>query len=182
MTGAEATWLGDAALRVGLLVARGWAATWRVERPPFPVPEACVVSVWHADLLALGLLHAGEGFTVLASLSRDGERAAQAFTALGYRVVRGSSSRGGVRALLACRRIVAAGGRVALAADGPRGPAEVEKAGVEALALGANVPIVRVRLEGPCWRAGGWDRMRVPWPFARVRVHYEAVAARVTVS
>ena len=170
------------ALDAGLLLARAWAATWRIERGPFPVDGPCVVSVWHADLLALGLVHAGEGFTVLASLSDDGDRAARAFVSLGYGVVRGSSSRGGVRALRACRRVVAGGGRVALAADGPRGPAEVEKAGIFCIARGGAtaVPLVRVRLDARAWRAGGWDRMRVPWPFARVRVHYEVVEAPAT--
>jgi lysophospholipid acyltransferase (LPLAT)-like uncharacterized protein len=158
-------------------LARALAWTWRIERPSFPVAGPCVVSVWHADLLALGVLHAGEGFTVLTSLSRDGELAAGVFARLGYGVARGSSSRGGVAAVRACRRVLEAGGRVALAADGPRGPALVEKAGVRALAGGrasAAIPIVRARFcADRCWRAGGWDRMRVPLPFARVRVRYE---------
>lgn len=179
MWGSGRKLLRASCLHAGLLLARVWAATWRVERATFPVVGACVVSVWHADLLALGLIHAGERFTVLASLSDDGETAARAFSSLGYGVVRGSSSRGALTALRACRRVLEGGGRVALAADGPRGPAEVEKGGVGAIAGGTGVPVVRVRMDSRGWRAGGWDRMRVPWPFARVRVRYEVVAAHL---
>lgn len=108
----------------------------------------------------------------LASLSGDGEIVATALGALGYPVVRGSSSRGSVAALRALIATLAAGASPALAVDGPRGPAGRAHPGAEALAKRLNVPVVWGRIEAPGFRLRSWDRTLIPYPFARVRVRY----------
>lgn len=109
---------------------------------------------------------------VLSSLSRDGTLQAGILRRLGFVVLRGSSSRGGARALAALVRSVRRGLDAAFAVDGPKGPAGVVKPGVILAARrtgGVVVPIatsarwaIRVR------RA--WDRYLVPLPFSRVVV------------
>lgn len=154
------------------LLLRVLAATWRVERGDFPVDGACVLAFWHGEQLPMILLHRGRGITGVVSRSRDGERLAAVLLRLGYRVLRGSSSQGGALVLRAALALLAAGGRPALAVDGPRGPAGTVQPGAEALARRAGVPVVCGRVEARGWRAGSWDRFLVPWPFARVRVRY----------
>ena len=53
---------------------------------------------------------------------------------LGYLAVQGSSSRGGVRALIGAIRVLRAGGTVGFTPDGPRGPRRELKPGFLAAA------------------------------------------------
>lgn len=156
--------------RLLAICARLLAATWRVERPAWPVEGPCVAAFLHADLIPMIALH--RGMVGIVSASRDGALAAAALRHFGHDVVRGSSSRGGVAALRGARTALAAGRRVGITVDGPRGPAGVEKPGARALAAAAGVPLVFGEIEAPGLRLPTWDRMRVPWPFARVRVRY----------
>ncbi len=61
-------------------------------------PRHAIYLLWHEYLMfPLGLR--GKGLTVLISQHRDGELITQVMRHLGFRAVRGSSTRGGVRAL-----------------------------------------------------------------------------------
>src|SRR5260370_17073908 len=61
-------------------------------------PRHAIYLLWHEYLIfPLGLR--GKGMTVLISQHRDGELITQVMRHLGFRAVRGSSTRGGVRAL-----------------------------------------------------------------------------------
>src|SRR5439155_9716258 len=61
-------------------------------------PRHAIYLLWHEYLIfPLGLR--GKGLTVLISQHRDGELITQVMRHLGFRAVRGSSTRGGVRAL-----------------------------------------------------------------------------------
>lgn len=153
-------------------VARALAWTWRVTCPPWPVDGPCVAAFLHGEQLPLVLLHRDQGFTGMASRSRDGALLAGVLTRLGFGVVRGSSSRGGADALVAALHVLRGGGRVAIAVDGPRGPAGRAAPGAAALARNASVPLVVVRVGARGWRARSWDRFLVPWPFTRVTVCY----------
>ena len=148
------------------------AATWRVEQPSWPAEGACVVAFWHGELLPMVALHRDRAFVGLASQSRDGELIAAVLTQLGYGVVRGSSSAGGGDALFALREVLREGKSPAFAVDGPRGPAGRVAPGAAALAELEEVPVVFGHVETRGWRARSWDRFLVPWPFARVVVHY----------
>lgn len=132
-----------------------------------------VYAFLHGELLPLTLAFADRGIAGMVSRSRDGERLAGVLGRLGYRVVRGSSSRGGVKALLEGAR---SDGSVALAVDGPRGPAGVAKPGAAWLAVERRLPVACVRAHCDlAWRAGSWDRFMVPLPFARIRVETQVL-------
>lgn len=154
------------------LVIRLLARTWRVERPPWPVEGPCVVAFLHGEQLPMIALHRGLGLVGMASRSKDGQLVADVLARLGYAVIRGSTSRGGVEALRAAERALREGGRPAVAVDGPRGPLGTVHPGAEALARRADVPVVYGRVTTSGWRARSWDRFVVPWPFARVAVRY----------
>ncbi len=157
---------------VAARLVRVLAWTWRVERPPWPVAGPCVVAIWHGEQLPLIALHRGLGLVALASLSADGDRIAAVLNALGYRCIRGSTSRGGLQALRAAARVVRDGGRVVFTVDGPRGPGGHVQPGAGAIARHTRAPLVWASVEAAGWRAASWDRFLVPWPFARVRVTY----------
>lgn len=151
------------------------AALWvRSLRPRFHpssvLPPSGVLVLWHADMLPCLRAFAGRGMRVLISQSADGELGAQAASLLGYRVLRGSSSRGGVPALKRLEReLREERGWVALVADGPRGPRAVCKPGAVWLSQATGLPVVCVRAAAARGLTlGGWARVRVPFPFTRV--------------
>jgi lysophospholipid acyltransferase (LPLAT)-like uncharacterized protein len=157
-------------------VLRVWAGTLRVRRrEPDPVTELLgggggVVACWHGELLPLMLAYRGRGIVVLVSHSRDGARLAAVLAALGYRTVRGSTSRGAHAAARTLLGVLEEGATVALAVDGPRGPRHSVAPGAERLAALAKCPVLAVRATGSGLRLPTWDRAWLPWPGAVVTV------------
>lgn len=136
-----------------------------------------ILAYWHEDTLTLTrffirrLLRRGVPLAMLASLSRDGEIGARLASGWGAEVFRGSASRGGTAGLRRLYRYLKGGGSVILAPDGPRGPAHEAKPGAVVLAQMTGAPVVPVVARADRdWRLGSWDRMRVPKPFARIRL------------
>lgn len=153
--------------------------TWRVKiddragilesRSPKPFIFAC----WHNRLMFLPtvtpkwLLRNTAG---LASDSRDGEYAAQMLMAFGMQMVRGSTSKGGYRALIRMQHKLNASVGVALTPDGPRGPRYEVQAGAIILAERTGHQIVPMSLNSNrYWELKGWDRTQIPKPFANVQ-------------
>ena len=130
-----------------------------------------VFTVWHAFLLPPLWHRRDEGITLLVSDHADAEYLARAAVRMGYRVVRGSSTRGGVKGAKGILRTLGSGGDVALTPDGPTGPARIAKPGAVAVAARAGAAIVPMGADASSWwQIGSWDRFLVPRPFARVRV------------
>lgn len=135
--------------------------------------EAVVFAHWHGDELALAPYYVFRRLAVLTSLSTDGTIMSSVLRLLGYRVFRGSSSRGGARGLLALIRCVSEGGQAALAVDGPRGPLHEVKAGIVELCVRTGRPVVaaRTRARHAWYIRNAWNRSYIPKPFAIVEVH-----------
>src|SRR5436309_15494376 len=114
---------------------------------------------------------------LLISRHRDGGYLAQLSERWGYRVVRGSSRRGGEAGLLGLVRALqrGKGAEVALTPDGPRGPAERMKPGALAAAQHAHGLVIAAGARASsAWWIESWDRFCLPRPFARVDVTYSA--------
>jgi lysophospholipid acyltransferase (LPLAT)-like uncharacterized protein len=106
---------------------------------------------------------------IMISQSRDGERIARIVEKVGWRPVRGSSSRGGVGALAALIREVSKGAVAAHVVDGPRGPARRVKPGLALLARRSGAVVIPAYLSARRrFQARSWDRFIVPYPFTRV--------------
>jgi lysophospholipid acyltransferase (LPLAT)-like uncharacterized protein len=82
--------------------------------------------------------------TIMSSLSRDGELQAHILAGFGYRIVRGSASRGGARGLIGMKRGMRDGYHAGLAVDGPKGPIHEVKPGVIYLAKKTGAPVIPV--------------------------------------
>jgi lysophospholipid acyltransferase (LPLAT)-like uncharacterized protein len=117
--------------------------------------------------------HRYRDITLLVSRHRDGELLAAPAARLGYRLARGSSTRGGGAAFRAVLRDLAEGRAIAVTPDGPAGPSRRIKPGVLRAATVAGVPILPVSAWADRgWRLRSWDRLLVPQPFATVHVRY----------
>jgi lysophospholipid acyltransferase (LPLAT)-like uncharacterized protein len=129
--------------------------------------NATLVVGWHEMfLIACCELRHHEPY-VMISQSRDGTRVTRIAERLGWRVVRGSSSRGGAKALLQMIRVLHEPVLAGHLVDGPRGPRRELKPGLVALAQRSGAVLIPglyvVRRK---WSAPSWDRLQVPYPFA----------------
>jgi lysophospholipid acyltransferase (LPLAT)-like uncharacterized protein len=167
-------------VRLGVVLIRALASTWRVETVNGgPLADArrdgqrVLFALWHGELLPLLWHQRGENVAIVISDHRDGEIIAKIAESLGYATVRGSSSKGGSRALIGLMREIDAGRDGAITPDGPRGPAHVFAPGaaVAAQRTGALIAPIRARASH-AWRLKSWDRFLVPMPFARVTVSF----------
>lgn len=134
-----------------------------------------VYTIWHDELFPLVWYAAHKKFRVgaMVSQSRDGELIARVIESLGMPTIRGSSSRGGVKALVSAIRLIERQGHdVVITVDGPRGPRHVVKDGAILLAsrTGAHIMPVRVSMHRAHVFQKAWDKFQLPWPFARCRV------------
>jgi lysophospholipid acyltransferase (LPLAT)-like uncharacterized protein len=128
-----------------------------------------IVYGWHGNLL-VGACDLGRHRPlVMISQSRDGERIARTVEHLDFQPVRGSSSRGGARALLQMVRLLRGPVVCCHLVDGPRGPRGEIKPGLVLLAQRSGAALIPI-VYGVShkWVAKSWDRMVVPLPFARV--------------
>src|SRR5262245_49760080 len=88
-----------------------------------------ILAFWHGRILGALYHFRHRRIVVMISQNFDGEWIARIILRFGYGVARGSTSRGGARALVQMRRDLAAGRPAGFAVDGPRGPARVAQAG-----------------------------------------------------
>lgn len=134
-----------------------------------------ILCIWHSELLALAAYgwRIPDALVTVISQSKDGEIIARMVERLGYAVARGSSTRGGLKALLRLARIMRAENRMAvLTVDGPKGPRHEPKPGAVFLARQTGAAIIPVRAyPSRKWVfTKSWDRFEVPKPFARIQV------------
>jgi lysophospholipid acyltransferase (LPLAT)-like uncharacterized protein len=160
------------------MLARSWRIT-AVNAQSFEgrrqAAQPVIFAFWHANILPLLWQHRGEGVAVLISMHADGEIIARICEALGYRTIRGSTSRGGARALVELVRALQSGTDVAITPDGPRGPVHTIAPGVVYTAQRAAAPIIPIQVHASrAWRLQTWDRFMIPKPFARITIRYGA--------
>lgn len=130
-----------------------------------------IMAFWHGRILPATLFWSHRDIVVITSENFDGEWIARIIERFGYGTARGSSSRGGTRALVQLRRTMAAGKPTAFTIDGPRGPARKAQPGVVFLAKITGNPIIPFHIEAARhWTARSWDQTQVPKPFSDVAI------------
>lgn len=129
---------------------------------------AAIYTLWHGRLWLLAARLADRRAGILVSLSEDGELIARITGRLGYRPVRGSTSRGGREGLAELEGLLRDGCSVALTPDGPRGPRHRAQAGALVLAARTGKPILPVAASARrAWELGSWDAFQIPCPLTR---------------
>ena len=175
MTERKMRWI----VRLGVMVIRALASTWRIREHDYEAirevrkTHRIIFALWHGELLPLLWQHRGEHIAIVISEHKDGEIIARIAHALGYHTVRGSTTRGGSRALIGLIRVIAEGYDGAVTPDGPRGPARVFAPGTAVAAQRSGALIVPIRAKAArAWRLESWDRFIIPLPFTLVDVSY----------
>lgn len=181
------SWLGTAA---GILY-RIYSSTWtyRVTFPEGATPfdyrtknpkKSLVIGHWHGDELALISFCRYAKHLALSSYSKDGTIMAAALKVMGLEVVRGSSSRGGTRALVSMIRLIRKEPFYAsFAMDGPTGPRHRAKPGIHMFAAKAKLPLYQCLVK--CRRKWvlhkTWNKTYMPKPFARIHLYFYELPA-----
>jgi lysophospholipid acyltransferase (LPLAT)-like uncharacterized protein len=172
------TWAGFLSIRLIGPTLRV-AVSWEEGAPGSLMKRPIIYSFWHRCVFPAAYLWRNLNIRVMTSQSFDGEYIARIIQKFGFVPVRGSSSRGAVRALLGMRRDTEEGWTVAFTIDGPRGPRYVAKPGPVLLARATGVPmsVFHMAVER-AWVLNTWDQFVVPKPFSRVLMR---VAAEIRV-
>lgn len=131
--------------------------------------ERFIYCIWHDSILAPTFSGPQSEVAALTSQHTDGTLVAEVLQCVGITAIRGSSSRGGARAV---RQMMEAARdhHIVIATDGPRGPRREVKDGIVYLAAQtgrAIVPVVSGSVS--CWRPRGkWTDLLVPRPFSKL--------------
>ena len=152
--------------------------------PGYAIPGPTVYAFWHRSLLSCAYRFRNLNIAILISSSFDGELIARTVERLGFRAIRGSSSRGGAAGLRNTMQLAyLAGHPCAFTSRRPRGPAFRCKPGVAHLANSVGGPPrlgpeevqplgtwvgCFYALPDKAWEMKSWDRFLIPKPFTRV--------------
>jgi hypothetical protein len=115
---------------------------------------------------------------VMSSDSFDGEYTGRIMQKFGFVKVRGSSSKGAIRAVLGMRRALEEGFTVAFTIDGPKGPRYVAKPGPVILSRSTGAPMVVFHIAvDRAWILNTWDQAMIPKPFCRALIRVSRAIA-----
>lgn len=133
--------------------------------------KRAIFAFWHGRLFPTTFYYRKRGIVVMISQNFDGEYIARCIQKHGYNVVRGSSSRGGLKALAEMAVHLRRGEDVGFAVDGPRGPRHEVKPGPVMLArrTGDAIFCFHISLQHK-FQLNNWDQTQIPWPFSRALV------------
>lgn len=165
---------------LGSILIRLLGSTWRVEwsgeehlERARDLSGQVIFSFWHGRLLGLSYTHRHRDIQVLASEHPDGDLMGRTIRWLGFGHLRGSSTRGGARALRDLSRVLREGFDVGLTVDGPRGPrGSVQQGAVELSRMTGSAVIPVSNASRPRKLFRSWDAFQLPLPFARIVVSY----------
>jgi lysophospholipid acyltransferase (LPLAT)-like uncharacterized protein len=131
-----------------------------------------IYTLWHNRVFLATYFWRKRRIVAMTSQSFDGEYIARFMQRFGYGAARGSSTRGGVGAIVEMVRLMRAGCPTAFTIDGPKGPRYVAKMGAVLLAKKTGHPILPFTITARhFWEAKrSWDGFQVPLPFSRARV------------
>jgi lysophospholipid acyltransferase (LPLAT)-like uncharacterized protein len=168
-------------------LVRMWFGTVRVEllnRERFekyglnPASGNIVAGVWHRNAVFLFYFFRTLGPRgVMISRSKDGDIVANVARRFGYTTMRGSSSKGGARALqemIAYMKETHEKRLCGTPVDGPRGPARIVKKGMLAVAKEAGVLFVPIACSGTRILTfhKAWDKSMIPLPFSKMIIDF----------
>lgn len=168
-------WLGSLAgywaIRLIGVTLRWEIEGWENHRSIVEAGERIIYTFWHGRIFMATYFWRDRGIVVMTSQNRDGEYIARVIRRFGYGAARGSSSRGGRRALVEMIHEMRRDKDVAFTIDGPRGPRYEAKPGAVWIAAKTGNAIFPFHISPERkWTLNSWDHFQIPKPFSRVLV------------
>ena len=161
---------------LGALIILFMGMTWRLRwkgtdhvRSIWVAGKNVIYAFWHGRMMALCFTHRRQHIHIMVSEHRDGEIIAKIVRLLGFVPVRGSTTRGGRKALFQIAEQACSGYDAAITPDGPKGPRWRVQPGVITLAQRTGMPIIPVTNGASMSKTiSSWDRFLIPLPFSKV--------------
>jgi len=141
---------------------------------PKHVPnEPFMVAFWHGKLLLAPFIYKklrkNVRIGVIISDHFDGEMIAKTMGFFGFETIRGSSSKGGIKALKESFGRINDGYDIAITPDGPRGPYQSLADGIVSISQKKSLQVVAFNYTASAfWELKSWDRFMIPKPFSTV--------------
>jgi len=138
--------------------------------------ETFIISMWHGDLLMQPFNYKNfkpKG-TVKGMISehRDGEAIRKTVEFLGIGSLAGSSTRGGVKALIGAIKSIKNGIDIAITPDGPKGPIYSVADGVVMISQKTKAKIIPFSsVPTKYWTIKSWDKFIIPKPFGTLNFY-----------
>jgi len=135
--------------------------------------QQALVAFWHRHILSLLARFRGHPYVVPISEHQDGEFIAQTMQRMGLTCVRGSTTRGSLKAVRGLLKSVRRGLNPAITPDGPKGPRYSVQPGFAMLARRCSLPVYAVGVHvDRAWVLPSWDAFVIPKPGARIGVAF----------
>lgn len=138
--------------------------------------ENIIVAMWHGDLLMQALnykrFRPHGKVKAIVSEHRDGEAIRKTVQFLGIGSLTGSSTRGGVKALIGAIKSIKNGIDIAITPDGPKGPIYSMADGIVIISQKTKAKIVPFScIPSKYWKLNSWDKFIIPKPFATLEFY-----------
>jgi len=159
--------------RLGISLVGLISKTWRYEIIG-SIPEIpAIIAFWHGFMLPVWKFFSKYNPTAVVSLSKDGEVLSEILENWNYKLIRGSSSKGGKEVL---ESIVegAIDGYTLITPDGPQGPIYVFKPGAVIASQRSGVPLelCGVKIKSKFKFKKSWDMFELPCPFSKIILNF----------
>jgi len=138
--------------------------------------EAFIMACWHGELLMIPYAYTryrkNPHVKLLISEHFDGNLIAKCLGFFGFETIRGSSTRGGAKALIQSIKELKNGYDLGITPDGPKGPRHEVSDGIIVMAQKVNTNIALVEIKPTSyWQLGSWDKFVIPKPFGTIRYY-----------
>ncbi len=135
--------------------------------------ENFIMACWHGELLMIPYAYTRyvkkPHVKLLISEHFDGNLIAKTLSFFKFGSIRGSSTRGGARALIESIKELKNGYDLGITPDGPKGPRHEVSDGIVIMAKKAKVKIVLVEIKPTSyWQLTSWDKFIIPKPFGTI--------------
>lgn len=145
--------------------------------------ENLIISFWHSDILLIPLMyqhfnaqnHRQVLTKIIASNHKDGNIIAKYCAKYGFVSIRGSTNKGGIKALKESLGALKRGYDIGICPDGPRGPRHSIADGIVAMAARTQTRIIPFHVHcDNAWEFNTWDRFKIPKPFSTIEYRASA--------
>ncbi len=132
--------------------------------------DSFIMACWHGELLMVPYAYTrykkNPHVKLVISEHFDGNLIAKTLSFFKFGTIRGSSTRGGAKALIRSIRELKSGCDLGITPDGPKGPRHEVADGIIIMAQKAKVKIVLVEIKpSKFWQLESWDKFVIPKPF-----------------
>jgi len=141
---------------------------------PKKIPDApFLVAFWHGEILMNPFMYKkimkDVKMSLMISDHFDGEMIAKSVSYFGFDTIRGSSTRGGIKALKESFKKIDLGHSIAITPDGPKGPRHSVADGIVSIAQKKDLKIMALNYTASSkWVINSWDKFIVPKPFSTI--------------